>query len=147
MFFGEKMYRSTLVFLSRVALLALALVGTACDNGPGNPTIPTPVLVTETFTGTVTLNGAINHSFGVSGPGPTTAEITAIDPAGSFIGFQMGTWSGVVCTAILSNEAGTLASVLSGVTQSPASLCVQLHDPNGILVDKTVTYSVTVKHP
>ena len=45
--------------------------------------------------------------------GPTTAEITAIDPAGSFIGFQMGTWSGVVCTAVLSNEAGTLASVLN----------------------------------
>ena len=59
----------------------------------------------------------------------------------------MGTWSGVVCTAVLSNEAGTLASVLSGVTQSPASLCVKLHDPNGILVDKTVTYTVTVKHP
>ena len=141
------MYRSTVVFLSRAAVLALALVGSACDNGPGTPTIPTPVLVTETFTGTVTLNGAINHAFSVSGPGPTTAEITAIDPAGSFLGFQMGTWSGAVCTAVFSNEAGTLASVLNGTTQSAASLCVQMHDPNGILVDKTVTYTVTVKHP
>ncbi len=59
------MYRSTVVFLSRAAVLALALVGSACDNGPGTPTIPTPVLVTETFTGTVTLNGAINHGFSV----------------------------------------------------------------------------------
>ena len=141
------MYRSSVAFLSRAAVLALALVGSACDNGPETPTIPTPVLVTETFTGTVTLNGGINHGFSVSGPGPTTAEITAIDPAGSFIGFQLGTWSGVVCSAILSNEAGTLASVLNGTTQSSASLCVRLHDPNGTLADKTVSYTVTVKHP
>ena len=141
------MYRSTVVFLSRAAVLALALVGSACDNGPGTPTVPNPILVTETFTGTITLNGGVNHSFNASTAGPTTAEITAIDPTGSFIGFQMGTWSGAVCTAVLSNEAGTLASVLSAATQSPASLCVRVHDPNGTLVDKTVAYTVTVKHP
>ena len=144
------MYRSSVVFLSRAAVLGvltMALVGSACDNGPDTPTVPTPVLVTETFTGTVTLNGAINHGFSASTAGLTTAEITAIDPAGSFIGFTMGTWSGVVCTAVLSNEAGTLASVLTAATQSQASLCVRVFDPNGTLVDKTVTYTVTVKHP
>jgi hypothetical protein len=139
--------RSTVVFLSRAALLCLALIGTACDNGPGTPTIPTPVLVTETFTGTVTLNGAITHNFIASGSGTTTAEITALDPAGAFLGFQMGTWSGAACTAVLSNDAGTLASLLAAGTQSSASLCVKLHDPNGILVDNPVTYTVTVKHP
>ena len=60
---------------------------------------------------------------------------------------EMGTWSGAVCTAVFSNEAGTLASVLNGTTQSAASLCVQIHDPNGILVNKTVTYTVKVTHP
>jgi hypothetical protein len=144
---GEKMYRPTVKFVSGAAVLALALIGSACDNGPATPTLPDPVLVTETFTGTVTLNGAINHGFEVSGPGPTTAEITAIDPAGSFIGFELGTWSGVVCTTVRSNPAGTLASVLDGITQSSASLCVRVHDPNGTLVDKTVSYTVTVKHP
>ena len=118
--FLEGCDRSSVVFLSRAAAARLALVGSACDNGPETPTIPNPVLVTETFTGTVTLDGAINHGFNVSGPGPTTAEITAIDPAGSFSAFD-GTWSGVVCTAVLSNEAGTLASVLNGITQSAAA--------------------------
>jgi hypothetical protein len=141
------MRRSTVVFSCRAALVALALVGAACDNGPGITPTPTPPLVTETFTGTVTLNGAISHGFNVSTAGTTTAEITALNPAGAFIGFQMGTWSGVVCTATLSNEAGTLASVLSAGTQSSASLCVRMHDPNGILVDNPVTYTVTVKHP
>jgi hypothetical protein len=125
----------------------LALVGAACDNGDDGITIPTPTLVTEEFTGTVTLNGAVSHGFNVLSSGTTVAEITAINPAGSFIGFQMGTWSGVVCTAVLSNDAGTLASVLSAQTQSAASLCVRLHDPNGALTDKTVTYTVKVVHP
>ena len=145
-YFGVKMRRSSVLFLSRAALLALALVGSACDNGE-TPTLPTPIIVTETFTGTVQLNGAISHGFAVSGPGPTSAEITAIDPSGSFLGFQLGTWSGVVCTAVLSNDAGTLSSVLSAATQSSASLCVKLHDPNGILTTNPVTYTVTVKHP
>ncbi len=140
------MRRSSVLFLSRAALLALALVGSACDNGP-ETTIPTPVLVTEEFTGTVTLNGAVSHGFNVLTAGPTAAEITAIDPSGSFLGFQLGTWSGAVCTAVLSNDAGTLSSVLQATTQSSASLCVRLHDPNGTLVDKTVTYTVKVIHP
>src|SRR5512134_3835573 len=100
------MRRSSVVFLSRAALLALALFGAACDNGEDGITVPTPNLVTETFTGTVTLNGAVSHGFTVLTAGTTVAEITAIDPAGSFVGFQMGTWSGVVCTAVLSNDAG-----------------------------------------
>ena len=140
------MRRSSVLFLSRAALLALALLGSACDNGD-TPTVPTPVIVTETFTGTVQLNGAVSHGFNVSSSGPTVAEITAIDPAGAFVGFELGTWSGVVCTAVLSNDAGTLSSVLQAKTQSAASLCVRLHDPNGTLTANAVTYTVTVKHP
>jgi hypothetical protein len=141
------MFRSTALFLSRAALLALGLFAAACDNGPDITPDPSPVLVTETFTGTITLNGAQSHGFDVARAGTVTATITAIDPSGSFLGFQLGTWSGVVCTAVLSNEAGTLSSVLSASTQSAASLCVKMHDPNGILTDKTVAYTVSVTHP
>jgi hypothetical protein len=133
--------------LSRAALVALALFAAACDNGPDIVPDPSPVLVTETFTGTINLNGAQSHGFNVSRAGTVTATISAIDPSGSFIGFQLGTWSGVVCTAVLTNDAGTLSSVLSAATQSQASLCVKLHDPNGILTDKSVTYTVIVTHP
>jgi hypothetical protein len=141
------MFRSTVVSLTRAGLVALALFAAACDNGPDIVPDPTPVLVTEVFTGTVTLNGAITHPFNASRAGATTATITAIDPSESFLGFEMGTWSGAVCTAVLSNPAGTLSSVLSATTQTSASLCVRLNDPNGILTDKNVTYTVTVTHP
>jgi hypothetical protein len=141
------MFRSRVAFLTRAVVVALALTGAACDNGPETPTIPTPPLVTETFTGTITLNGAITHNFSATVAGTTTATITAVDPTGSFLGFELGTSITGVCTAVLSNPAGTLSSVLSGQTQSLASLCVRLHDPNGTLTDKTVTYTVTVTHP
>jgi hypothetical protein len=140
------MRRSSVLFLSRAALLGLALVGSACDNGP-DITVPTPNPVTVEFTGTLTLNGATTHSFDALTAGRSAAEITAISPEGSFVGFQLGTWSGVVCTAVLSNDAGTLSSILQATTQSSASLCVRLHDPNGTLIDKTVTYTVKVTHP
>src|SRR6185503_13280154 len=48
--FGEKMRRSSVMFLSRAALVALAFVGSACDNGPDTPVVPTPPNITETFT-------------------------------------------------------------------------------------------------
>jgi hypothetical protein len=135
------------VYLTRAAVLALALLGAACDNGPATTPTPDPPTVTETFTGTVTLNGSLTHDFTATAAGTITATITEITPSGAFIGFQMGTWSGAVCTAVLSNEAGTLSSILSANTQSSASLCVKLHDPNGILADNPVTYTVSVVHP
>jgi hypothetical protein len=142
------MRRSSVMFLSRAALLALVFVGSACDNGPDNPVLPTPDPITETFTGTITLNGSVTHPFTTAVVGRTTATISAINPAGSFIGFQLGTWSGAVCTAVLSNDAGTQDSTLTAVTQSTLTpLCVRIHDPNGTLTDKTVTYTVTVEHP
>jgi hypothetical protein len=137
------MFRSVVAF---VALLAAAICSSACDNGP-TITAPTPgPIVTDTFTGTVTLNGSITHSFVTSGAGAVTATITAVDPSGSVLGFQLGTWNTVTCTAVVSNDLATVNSVLGGNTQSSSSLCVKLHDPNGALTDQTVTYTVTVTH-
>jgi hypothetical protein len=102
--------------------------------------------VTETFTGTLNLNGSITHSFSQAAAGQVIATITTVDPSGSIVGFQLGTWNTVTCSATHSNDlAGTL-SVLQGLTQSSASLCVRLHDPNGLLTTNPVNYTVTVQH-
>jgi hypothetical protein len=132
-------------FIALVVLLA-AIYSSACDNGP-EPTTPTlGPEVTDTFTGTVTLNGAVTHSFSTTTAGSVVATITTIDPSGAFVGFQLGTWDTVTCTAEKSNPGATLNSVLTGVTQSSASLCIRLHDPNGSLTNNNVTYTVTVTH-
>jgi hypothetical protein len=128
-------------------VLMAALAGGACDNGPSTaPTPPTTPSVTETFTGTVNLNGAVVHSFSAQSAGAVTATITAIDPSASLVGFQLGTWFGSTCSIVVSNDLATLSSVLSGITQSRADLCVRLHDPNGILTANPVTYTVQVVH-
>src|SRR5688572_31440323 len=45
-------------------VLAIGLSASACDSDdPTGPTEEAPVAVTETFSGTVTLNGAVRHEF------------------------------------------------------------------------------------
>jgi hypothetical protein len=134
------------LFVVFVALLAVTISSSACDNGP-TPTLPTPgPTVTDTFSGTVNLNGSITHSFSTGSAGTVTATITTVDPSGAVLGFQLGTWNTVACSAVLSNDLATANSVLSAITQSSASLCVKIHDPNGALTDNSVTYTVTVTH-
>ena len=129
-------------------LLAAALAAGGCDNGPDtSPTPPAVDPVTETFTGTINLNGANTHPFTQSAAGTVTATITSVVPAdGSILGFQLGTWDTVRCSAVLSNDLATTGSVLTANTQSSANLCIRLHDPNGVLTDRSVQYTVTVQH-
>ncbi|HEY7497108.1 MAG TPA: hypothetical protein VH740_01270 [Vicinamibacterales bacterium] len=138
--------RRTFVMLATVLVAAAALSG--CDNGPSTaPTPPATNPITETFTGTVNLNGSVTHSFSATAAGTVTATITSLDPAtGSVLGFQMGTWNTVTCSAVLSNDVATTGSAFTASTQSAASLCVKLHDPNGALTANPVSYTVTVVH-
>ena len=128
-----------------ISLLAAALIAAGCDNGP-EPTTPTlNPEVTETFTGVVNLNGAVVHPFNAEGAGSVVATITAVAPSGSLVGFDLGTWSGTFCMAVLSNPAATQSAFLNATTQSRANLCVRLHDPNGSLT-APVSYTVSVVH-
>ena len=130
-----------------LACVLIAALTAGCDNGPDTAPSPTPGNpVTETFTGNVTLNGSQTHTFNATSSGAVTATITALDPSTEVVGFQLGTYNGATCSAVQSNDLATVASVLSGITQSAASLCLRVHDSNGALADKTVAYTVTVSH-
>ena len=135
-------------FAAFVGVVLAAMVSGACDNGPTIQPSPDPGNpVTETFTGQLKLNGSITHTFSTAASGAVTATITTVDPSGSVVGFQLGTFNTVTCSAVLSNDLATTASVLSGATQSAASLCVKIHDPNGaIAADAAVNYTLTVSH-
>jgi hypothetical protein len=139
------MFRSVLAL---VCVMVAAVVSGACDNGPSTSPSPNPGNpVTETFTGQLRLNGSITHTFTTAAAGTVTATITSVDPTGSVVGFQLGTFNTVTCSAVVSNDLATAASVLSGGTQSAASLCVKMHDPNGVIAaDASVNYTLTVSH-
>jgi hypothetical protein len=125
------------------------LMSVACDNGD-SPTIPSPApTVTETFTGTLTQNGAATHPFTATTEGTVRATLTGVEPSSSpSFGFSMGTWDGAVCTDVLSNRLATTSAVLTGTVVSASSLCVRVFDSQGTIpADTPINYTIQVEHP
>src|SRR5262245_2842479 len=87
-----------------VALAAVVLMS-ACgdDNLPSTPTAPTqPTVITETFTGTLTRNGAATHSFSTQASGTVVAALTQLAAdEGTRVGFALGTFNGSACQLVI----------------------------------------------
>jgi hypothetical protein len=141
--------RSATTRLLGALLLACALAG--CDDEPELPTNPTPPNpVTETFSGTVTRNGAEMHSFDVSAGGAIVATLNAIGTDNTLVvGFSLGNWNTVTssCTIVLANDAATGGSVLTGTMTASGTLCLRVYDVGNIPATSPAAYSVAVVHP
>jgi hypothetical protein len=133
------------------ALIALgSLTAGACgDDSTSTPTTPTTPIIpttTETFAGTLTINGAVTHVFASSLAGTVTAQLTAIDPAASqVLGLSLGTWNGSSCQVVIANDAATLNSIATGQVTAATNLCARVYDV-GKLSD-SLSYTITVVHP
>ena len=130
--------------------LMLSLVAAGCgDDDPETPTTPTPpATVTETFTGTLTRNGATSHPFPIasSAGGDVTASLKAVTPDGaSVVGMSLGTWNGTACQAVISNDRATVPSALLGKATSTGTLCVRIFDVGAL--SEPQDYEVEVVHP
>jgi hypothetical protein len=130
--------------------LVLPLVVAGCGNDPQTPTTPTePVAtVTDTFTGTLTKNGATSHPFPIvsAAGGDVTASLKTISPdTEAVVGMSLGTWNGTACQAVLSNDRATVSSALLGRATATGTLCVRIYDV-GTLNDPQ-DYEVEVVHP
>ena len=128
-------------------LLFLSVVATAaCGSESTIPTEPTPVSVTETFSGTINRNGAATHIFVAQTAGPVTATLTSVAPDSAVaIGVSLGTWNGSSCHIVLANDNALQGAVVTGSASSIGNLCVRVYDV-GKVVDAT-DYVVTVVHP
>ena len=133
----------------RALVLSVALVAAGCEGEIANlPTTPDPVTVTETFTGTLTVNGAQTHNVFTSATGIVTATVTSLgENAPEKVGFSMGTLSTVgTCTVVLHNDFAVVNSSLSGTVASlNGSLCVRVFDVGSLTAP--VDYTITVNHP
>jgi len=135
-------------FLVCAAAMTAALVSGACSNNtPTAPTLPEVVTTSETFSGSININGAATHSFFTTVTGTVTATLTGLDPAETAtIGLSMGTWNGATCAIVIANDKAVLTSVVTGtVSTSSGSLCVRVYDV-GSLTGQT-GYEVQVVHP
>ena len=137
----------TIILLS--ILLSAAFVAAGCDGEINNiPTTPDPVFVTETFTGTLTVNGAQTHNVFTSATGMVTATVTSLgENAPEKVGFSIGTLSTIGnCTVVVSNDNAVVNSSLAGTVASlNGSLCVRVFDVGALAAP--VDYTFTVNHP
>ncbi len=136
------------VTLACSLLLPFAFSGCGGDIQSLLAPTPDPVYVTESFTGTLTPNGATSHPFLVTsaGGGDVTAVIRAVTPDdASVVGFSLGTWNGTACQAILSNDRATVSASLIGRATSTGGLCVRIYDVGAL--SSPQDYQLEVNHP
>jgi hypothetical protein len=132
----------------RVLLFLAVLAGVAgCgdDDPPTAPTDPaTRPSVTETFTGTLTVNGAQTHSFS-TGSGQLTATVTTLSPdSTAVVGISLGTWNGTTCQIVLANDNATQAGFVTGAASTTGSFCARVYDVGRL--SAATDYTVTVVH-
>ena len=111
------------------------------------PTTPDPVISTETFNGTLTVNGGQTHQFFTAATGTVTATLTSLgENPPEMIGFSMGTMSGATCNIVLANDRAVVTSVVSGTVGTlSGALCVRVYDVGRLT--GPVDYAFTVSHP
>lgn len=132
-----------------VLLLAASVAVGGCDNDVenGTPTEPPPT-TTETFSGTINVNGAMTHPFNVGVAGQLTATLTAVTPDPAIaLGFALGTWnqSTSVCQQVITNDNALQGVILTGEASGGGSLCVRVYDTGK--VTGALNYTITVVHP
>jgi hypothetical protein len=135
-------------FILRSLVISLAAAAVGCSGTIDDlPTTPDPVIVTETFTGTLTVNGAQTHSVFTGATGTVTATLTSLgDNAPEKVGISMGTLAGATCSVVMHNDSAVVTSYLSGTVSTLAgSLCVRIFDVGALT--GPVDYTITVSHP
>lgn len=143
------MYRSFSRVLAALGVACAVAVAIACNNatGLGGISTPTGPTTTETFTGTLTANGAVTFHFTATAAGPVSAGLTVLTaPVGTTVSLVLGTWDGTVCNMILSNDAAALNAYITGNVSAASQLCVRIADANGSITAPT-PFTIQVTHP
>jgi hypothetical protein len=132
-------------FLFVLALPALGAAGCESTDAPtGSDTTTTPVAITDTFLGTVAVNGAATFSFGVNGSGAVTATYKSISPTpGSTMGLALGIWNGSSCGIVIANDNAILNTAVVGNSTAAGTLCVRAYDVGRLSATQTVELTIT----
>jgi hypothetical protein len=136
-----------------ILLMAAVLATSACSNDTlSSLTTPTtPTSFTDTFTGTLSKNGAFTHSFTTASLGAVTVTILSLAPTSSqILGLSLGVWNGSSCsttpaTGGASSDVATQGSSITLNASAAGSLCVRLYDVG--FIDQPVLYALQVTHP
>ena len=128
------------------AVLLVALAASACsdNSAPSGPTAPPPTAITETFDGTLTVNGAVTQPFVVGTAGTVVVQLAALEPADAVIGVSIGTWNGVTCQIVIANDSATSGASATGNAMSTGNYCVRVYDVGKLT--RAAGYQITLIH-
>ena len=124
-------------------LTATAFLGCGSGNTPQVPTQPTLVSITQSFSGTLTVNGAQTHSFTVDRAGTVSAQVKSLSDQAATLGVSLGTYNGSACAIIISKTDAALNSSVAGTAQSTGQFCVWVNDVGKLTSGLDYTIDVT----
>ena len=137
------------LFILRLLIVSLGATVSACSGLIDQfPTTPDPVITTDSFNGTLTVNGSATHPVSTGATGTVTATLTSLgENPPSKVGFSMGTLGLTgVCNVVLRNDNAVVNSVLTGtVSTLSGQLCVSVYDTGAM--SAPLDYTFTVSHP
>ena len=127
-------------------LVAILAMGACSNDALTNPVVATPCPCTDTFSNTLSVNGAFTHTFTITNLGAVTATIVSLAPnSAQILGLQLGVWNGVSCTAASSTDTATTGSAITLNASAAGVLCVRLYDVG--FITTPVLYQLQVVHP
>ena len=134
---------------SAILVAAMGVAAAGCDPETVNDGSPVPsptVPVTESFAGSVTVNGAQTFAFQALGSGFVQATIKTFGPETAMkVGLAIGTYNGVTCSQILTNDNAAQGITVTGAVASAAALCVRIYDVGQLT--QANTFEITVIQP
>jgi hypothetical protein len=99
--------------------------------------------VTETFTGSLSPNGAVNYPF-TAQAGNVTVTLTSLGDPTLTVGMMLGNWTGTSCQAAITDDTAMVGAVVTGSVTSATNLCVRIYDVGQVAV--TVRFTITIGH-
>jgi hypothetical protein len=146
---------SRLLARSLVLLALGALTTSACSDNTlsqlASASATTANPSTDTFTGTLSKNGAFTHIFTITTLGAVTVTIINLSPdTTQVVGLSLGVWNGSSCSTspATGGSATDIASTGTSITLNATgagNLCARLYDVG--FVNTPVLYTVQITHP
>jgi len=139
-----------------LALVALTALSTgACSDNTLSQLASASTTATQTFTdtytGTLSTNGAFQHLFTIQTLGAVTVTLVSTSPnTAQVLGMSLGVWTGTQCstspqTGGASNDQATAGTVITLNATAAGNLCARLYDVG--FITQPVFYTLTITHP
>ena len=137
------------------AVLAAALSVSACSDNTlsqlASASTTTPQTFTDTYTGTLSTNGAFTHIFTIQTLGSVTVSIVSLSPDSTqIVGLSLGVWNGTACstspqTGGSAVDTATTGSSITLNATAAGNLCARLYDVG--FIKAPVIYTMQIVHP